>query len=68
MQIHKLVLIAIAALVHSATAATAPWYLWQFRIDNVMTAKTTCAQTATGTWMQISGPFEDAACTVPISK
>lgn len=67
MQLHKLILIALLALDTRATATTTSWYLWQHRIDYTMTVSTTCAKTAPGTWVQISGPFEDAKCSVPVS-
>jgi hypothetical protein len=60
-------LIALAVFGANATTTTTPWYVWQYRIDNTMTVSTTCAKTAPGTWVQVSGPFKDARCSVPVS-
>ncbi len=66
MQIAKLLLVtAVAALTTGAMAAPRPWYLWKLKLDGIATDTTTCAQSMTGTWMQVSGPFKDNRCETP---
>ncbi|BBL72089.1 hypothetical protein [Methylogaea oryzae] len=45
-----------AAAVH---AASAPWYLWQSKVDG----STFCAQKSPGPgWVKLKGPFYNAGC------
>lgn len=58
-------LAALTVLAFNAAAAKAPWYVWKFKVDGVVTGETVCAQSMPGTWMQFGGPFKDSKCTVP---
>lgn len=48
-----------------SNAASQSWYLWRYVVDGVPTETTKCAQSVSGTWHQVSGPFKDSNCTIP---
>lgn len=57
----RITLAALLALPAALSAAPAPWYVWQSRLDGARV----CAQTMSGAWERIAGPYRDARCERP---
>ncbi|AVR96395.1 hypothetical protein [Pseudoduganella armeniaca] len=61
-QLRSLLVILPCAFALRATAAPAPWWLW----ESVTNGSKVCAQTSLGPgWRKLLGPYRDARCEKP---